>query len=175
MFLKKLNEWDRWQGFRLKNRFFLKVIFILYLVFLVWLVIFKFNISINDIHKVREVNLIPFHYENVIEGDFPLMEALFNFIVFIPFGLLQYVLVTNKGVGSWTGNSPFITIENRRSNDYKKAVAIYAENGVSRQVWGKTLLPCSANSGKKCILSAKINVTFWGWKVTTGNKYLPLW
>lgn len=84
----------------MKNRFFLKVIFILYLVFLVWLVIFKFNISINDIHKVREVNLIPFHYENVIEGDFPLMEALFNFIVFIPFGLLQYVLVTNKGVGS---------------------------------------------------------------------------
>lgn len=69
-----------------KKNIILKVAFFVYIVFLVWLVVFKFNFSFADIRKVREINLLPFHYENVVEGDFPLVEALLNFIVFIPFG-----------------------------------------------------------------------------------------
>ncbi|WAW15846.1 VanZ family protein [Peptostreptococcus equinus] len=57
---------------------------------LIWLVVFKLNFSISDIHKVRDINLIPFHYENVMEGDIPLFEALLNVIVFVPFGFLLH-------------------------------------------------------------------------------------
>ncbi|MGI6728624.1 MAG: VanZ family protein [Anaerovoracaceae bacterium] len=73
-----------------------KIAFVLYLLFLVWLVIFKFNFSLNDIHKVREVNLIPFYYDNVMEGDIPLFEALFNLLVFIPFGFLLHKIWNGK-------------------------------------------------------------------------------
>ncbi|SEQ24513.1 VanZ like family protein [Ignavigranum ruoffiae] len=69
-----------------------KMIFWLYLIFLIWLVIFKFNLSWTDIHRVRDLNLIPFHYENVVEGDIPLFEAFLNLLVFVPFGdLLRLV------------------------------------------------------------------------------------
>lgn len=73
-----------------------KIIFVLYLIFLVWLVLFKFNFSLADIHKVREVNLIPFHYENVMEGDVPLLEAVFNSLVFVPFGFLLFKVWNGK-------------------------------------------------------------------------------
>lgn len=65
-----------------------KTLFFLYSLLLIWLVVFKLNFSIEAIHKVRDINLIPFHYENVIDGDIPLFEALLNVIVFVPFGFL---------------------------------------------------------------------------------------
>ncbi len=67
-----------------------KILFFLYLLLLIWLVVFKLNFSIGDIHKVRDINVIPFHYENVIEGDMPLFEALLNVFVFIPLGFLLH-------------------------------------------------------------------------------------
>jgi glycopeptide antibiotics resistance protein len=44
------------------------------------------SFSISDIHSVREINLIPFRYEDVAPGDIPILEALMNYIVFVPFG-----------------------------------------------------------------------------------------
>ena len=67
-----------------------RILFFLYFMLLIWLVVFKLNFSISDIHKVRDINLIPFHYENVMEGDIPLFEALLNVIVFVPFGFLLH-------------------------------------------------------------------------------------
>lgn len=65
-----------------------RILFVLYLAFLVWIVIFKMNFSFQDIHSVREVNLIPFYYKDITPGDVPLLEALMNAVVFIPFGFL---------------------------------------------------------------------------------------
>ena len=38
--------------------------------------------------RVREINLIPFRYTNVVEGDLFWLEPLFNIVVFLPFGIL---------------------------------------------------------------------------------------
>lgn len=65
-----------------------RILFVLYLAFLVWIVMFKMNFSFQDIHSVREVNLIPFYYKDISPGDAPLLEALMNAVVFIPFGFL---------------------------------------------------------------------------------------
>lgn len=65
-----------------------RILFVFYLAFLVWIVIFKMNFSFQDIHSVREVNLIPFYYKDITPGDVPLLEALMNAVVFIPFGFL---------------------------------------------------------------------------------------
>jgi hypothetical protein len=46
-------------------------------------------------------------------------------------------------------------MENRRSNDYLKAAAIHAGNGVSMRVCGKIFLSGPANNGKICMLSAE--------------------
>lgn len=62
----------------------------LYFLFMVWLIIFKLNFSLTTIRSVREVNVIPFYYKNVIPGDIPLMEALFNLLVFLPFGFFLH-------------------------------------------------------------------------------------
>jgi len=71
-----------------KRLFISRILFVLYLAFLVWIVIFKMNFSFQDIHSVREVNLIPFYYKDISPGDAPLLEALMNAVVFIPFGFL---------------------------------------------------------------------------------------
>lgn len=65
-----------------------RILFVFYLAFLVWIVMFKMNFSFQDIHSVREVNLIPFYYKDISPGDAPLLEALMNAVVFIPFGFL---------------------------------------------------------------------------------------
>ena len=63
-----------------------RVFLVLYTFFLIWLIVFKLNYSISGIHSVREINLIPFHYEDVEPGDIPILEAGMNLIIFIPFG-----------------------------------------------------------------------------------------
>ena len=74
----------------MRKNIFARLLFFIYFIFLIWLVIFKFNFSLASIHKVRDVNLIPFYYENVIEGDIPLFEALLNVIVFVPLGFFLH-------------------------------------------------------------------------------------
>ena len=64
------------------------IIFFIYTLFLVWMVIFKFNFSMSNINPVRDVNWIPFHYDDVTPGDVPVLESLMNVVVFIPFGFL---------------------------------------------------------------------------------------
>lgn len=65
-----------------------KIILCMYLILLSWLVIFKLGFSISDMRKVREVNFIPFYYDNIIEGDLFWLEPIFNMIAFVPFGIL---------------------------------------------------------------------------------------
>ena len=40
------------------------IVFGAYLFLLTWLVLFKFAFTIEEIPHLRQVNLIPFHYEN---------------------------------------------------------------------------------------------------------------
>ncbi|HEX9503339.1 MAG TPA: VanZ family protein [Patescibacteria group bacterium] len=66
-----------------------KTLLALYLLILLWLVLFKFSLDLSSVldYQTRSLNLIPF-------ADFSrnsLREMIFNFAVFIPFGLLLSV------------------------------------------------------------------------------------
>lgn len=45
-------------------------LFAVYMVLLVWIILFKLQLSIHDLDTVRNINLIPFHYENEIGMNF---------------------------------------------------------------------------------------------------------
>ena len=59
-------------------------LFAVYMVLLVWIILFKLQLSIHDLDTVRNINLIPFHYENEIGMNFHLKEVLENIGIFIP-------------------------------------------------------------------------------------------
>lgn len=70
-----------------ENGIWLKTLFVTYVVLLIWIIIFRLDFSISSIHRVREINLIPFNYENAYEGDIPLFEAALNVLIFAPLGI----------------------------------------------------------------------------------------
>ena len=72
----------------ISNKRKIKILLAVYIILLCWLVLFKFGFSISDMRRIREINLIPFRYTNVVEGDLFWLEPLFNIVVFFPFGIL---------------------------------------------------------------------------------------
>lgn len=72
----------------ISNKRKIKILLAVYIILLSWLVLFKFGFSISDMRRIREINLIPFRYTNVVEGDLFWLEPLFNIVVFFPFGIL---------------------------------------------------------------------------------------
>ncbi len=82
-----------------KSNIWLKTLFIIYVILLIWIIIFRLNFSVSSIHRIRELNLIPFYYENVYEGDIPIFEAILNVLIFLPFGIyLKMFGITNKKI-----------------------------------------------------------------------------
>lgn len=73
-----------------------KVLLALYLLILVWLVLFKFSLDLSPIldYQTRSLNLIPFAH--VSRNN--LRETIYNFVVFIPFGLLLSVNLKRANV-----------------------------------------------------------------------------
>lgn len=67
-------------------------LFLIYLVLLVWIVLFKLQFSISEIDAIRQINLIPFHYDNEIRIELHLKEVLENVAIFIPFGIYLSML-----------------------------------------------------------------------------------
>ena len=65
-------------------------LFAIYCLLLIWIILFKLSFSIADLDRVRQINLIPFHYDDAV--DFQLSEVLQNFIIFIPFGIYLKML-----------------------------------------------------------------------------------
>ena len=66
-----------------------KALLAMYLLILVWLVLFKFTLDLSPIldYQTRSLNLIPF--AGLSRNN--LRETIYNFVVFIPFGLLLSV------------------------------------------------------------------------------------
>jgi glycopeptide antibiotics resistance protein len=83
-----------------------KTLLILYLLTLTWLVLFKFSFDLLSVlldHQTRSLNLIPF--AGFSQANF--REVIYNFAVFIPFGLL--LSVNLKRVNFWR-KSAFVFI-----------------------------------------------------------------
>jgi glycopeptide antibiotics resistance protein len=74
-----------------------KALLALYLLILVWLVLFKFSLDLSPIleYQTRSLNVIPF--AGLSRNN--LRETIYNFVVFIPFGLL--LSVNLKRAGFW--------------------------------------------------------------------------
>ncbi|EFH84437.1 VanZ family protein [Ktedonobacter racemifer] len=66
-----------------------KTLLALYLLILLWLVLFKFSFNLSSVldYQTRSLNLIPFAGASRDN----LREMIYNFVVFIPFGLLLSV------------------------------------------------------------------------------------
>lgn len=76
---------------------FTYLVFGIYMILLVWLVLFKFATSIEEIHSMRGINLIPFHYDK--ENPVHFREVLYNIVVFIPAGFYFTAFTWKKGMG----------------------------------------------------------------------------
>lgn len=76
----------------------IKVLFCIYCLLLIWIILLKASFTFEQItwlFGTRSVNLIPFHYEDVVA--FQVEEVVSNLIIFIPFGLyLKMLGVSSK-------------------------------------------------------------------------------
>ena len=75
------------------------ILFAVYLAFLVWVILFKLELSLAGIEKVREYNFIPFHYEDGNNIRFHFSEVIDNMVVFIPIGV--YLCLLFRKVPFW--------------------------------------------------------------------------
>lgn len=69
------------------------IVFSVYFILLIWLVLFKFATSFSELPSMRNINLIPFYYNQ--ETNTHLSEVLCNMIVFIPFGVYVQIFKEN--------------------------------------------------------------------------------
>lgn len=60
-------------------------VFAAYLLLLCWLVLFKFAVRVENIPRLRSLNLIPFHYDQ--ENSVHLREVVLNILAFLPAGV----------------------------------------------------------------------------------------
>lgn len=79
------------------SNFLIVILFIIYLVLLVWIILFKLQFSLNDLDKVRSVNLIPFYYKNEIGFGFHIREVVDNILIFAPMGIYAQMLLSKIG------------------------------------------------------------------------------
>ena len=63
------------------------IVFGVYLLLLTWLVLFKFAFAIEEIPHLRQLNLIPFHYETSVKPIMHIKEVVYNILVFVPAGV----------------------------------------------------------------------------------------
>lgn len=82
-----------------KEKRFTYIVFGIYMILLVWLVLFKFAVSIEEIPRMRNINLIPFYYDR--DTSFHFKEVLYNVIVFIPAGFYFTAFLEKRG--RWHG------------------------------------------------------------------------
>ena len=63
------------------------IVFGAYLFLLTWLVLFKFAFTIEEIPHLRQLNLIPLHYETSVKPIMHIKEVVYNILVFVPAGV----------------------------------------------------------------------------------------
>lgn len=77
-----------------------KIFVVGYLLVLIWILLFKFSLSFesllqeSDILK-RNINLIPFGQSTIINGQVDFKEAIYNGVIFLPFGVFLGIAFKN--------------------------------------------------------------------------------
>lgn len=74
-----------------KNNRALNVVFFTYMVILFWIIAMKMGFSLSEIAGERQLNLIPFYYDDESLIQIVLSEFRGNVMLFVPFGGLMYM------------------------------------------------------------------------------------
>ena len=70
-----------------RQRNLTRILFAVYLLILVWILLFKLIFSLDELYKIRSINLIPFMGSVVVNGRIYINEIIDNILVFIPIGI----------------------------------------------------------------------------------------
>lgn len=71
---------------------------IVYIIALVWIILFKFQVSFEQLDRFRGINLIPFAGSAIVNGTVDFSEIIQNGLAFVPFGILISSLWKEKTV-----------------------------------------------------------------------------
>lgn len=62
-----------------KLNYLIAVLFVVYMALLVWIILFKLQFSISELDTIRGINLIPFYYDNEVNGGDSYEKAKFSY------------------------------------------------------------------------------------------------
>ena len=80
--MKIEKQWENNRSKMISN-----IVFGAYIFLLTWLVLFKFAFTIEEIPHLRQLNLIPFHYETSVAYITHMKEVIYNILIFVPAGV----------------------------------------------------------------------------------------
>ena len=86
-----------------KERKITNILAFLYGIILIWIILFKMQFSMENLHGIRNINLVPFGESVIINGKIDFDEIIDNVIIFIPAGLYIQMLKTNWKIGAKIG------------------------------------------------------------------------
>lgn len=86
------------------------IVFGAYLFLLTWLVLFKFAFTIEEIPHLRQVNLIPFHYETSVAFITHIKEVIYNILIFVPAGVYFTAFLGKRKWWLGIGASFFVSL-----------------------------------------------------------------
>lgn len=64
-----------------------KILLIAYLAILTWVILFKMAMSVEELPRLRNINLIPFGDPAIVNGAIDYSEIILNIVAFIPVGV----------------------------------------------------------------------------------------
>lgn len=88
----------------------LYIVFAIYCAFLVWVILFKLQFSLKEIEQTRSINFIPFYNDGKGTVEFHISEAIDNFLIFAPFGLLLAMMRRPKSLQTKFWLIPFVSL-----------------------------------------------------------------
>lgn len=86
------------------------IVFGAYLFLLTWLVLFKFAFTIEEIPHLRQLNLIPFHYETSVAYITHMKEVIYNILIFVPAGVYFTAFLGKRKWWLGIGASFFVSL-----------------------------------------------------------------
>ena len=98
----------RWENNRSKMISY--IVFGAYLFLLTWLVLFKFAFTIEEIPHLRQLNLIPFHYETSVAYITHMKEVIYNILIFVPAGVYFTAFLDKRKWWLGIGASFFVSL-----------------------------------------------------------------
>jgi len=83
-----------------------KVLLLIYVIILSWIILFKMALSVEDLPRLRNINLIPFGDSAIVNGAIDRSEIISNVIAFIPLGV--YISMLRSGRSFLNKLSPIV-------------------------------------------------------------------